>query len=88
MQGTAHIMMTLDIAINFWLTDSCYEVKRLRNSLKTFCGRYPDLIRKYQRSEKDMMADSFPDWLHAVAQLVLSHFLILILSLGLSLFVD
>ena len=22
MQGAAHIMMTLDIAINFWLTDS------------------------------------------------------------------
>ena len=39
----------------------CYEVKRLRNSFKKFYGRYPDLIRKYQRSVKDMMADSFPD---------------------------
>ena len=24
-------------------------------------GRYPDLIGKYQRSVKDMVADSFPD---------------------------
>ena len=39
----------------------CYEVKCLRNSLNKFYGRYPDLIRKYQRSVKDMMADSFPD---------------------------
>ena len=38
-----------------------YEVKRLRNSFKKFYGRFPDLIRKYQRSVKDMMADSFPD---------------------------
>ena len=38
-----------------------YEVKRLRNSLKKFYGRYPDLIRKYQRSAKDIIADSFPD---------------------------
>ena len=60
MQGAAHIMMTLDITINFWLTDS-YEVKHLRNSFKKFYGRYPDLIRKYQRSVKDMVADSFPD---------------------------
>ena len=51
MQGAAHIMMTLDIAINFWLTDS----------FKKFYGRYPDLIGKYQRSVKDMVADSFPD---------------------------
>ena len=59
MQDAAHIMMTLDIAINFWLTD--YKVKRLRNSFKKFYGRYPDLIRKCQRSVKNMMADSFPD---------------------------
>ena len=32
-----------------------YEEKRLRNSFKKFNGRYPDLIRKYQRSVKDMM---------------------------------
>ena len=38
-----------------------YEVKRLRNSFKMFYGRYPDLIGKYQRSVKDMVADSFPD---------------------------
>ena len=61
-----------------------YEVKCLRNSLKNFYGRYPDLSRKYERSVKHMMADSFPDWLHAVVYLVLSPFL----SLGLSLFVN
>ena len=38
-----------------------YEVKHLRNSFKKFYGRYPDLIGKYQRSVKDMVADSFPD---------------------------
>ena len=38
-----------------------YDVKRLRNSFKTFYGRYPDLIGKYQRSVEDMVADSFPD---------------------------
>ena len=38
-----------------------YEVKHLRNSFKKFYGRYPDLIGKYQRSMKDMVADSFPD---------------------------
>ena len=38
-----------------------YEVKCLRNSFKKFYGRYSDLIRKYQRSVKDMMVDSFPD---------------------------
>ena len=65
-----------------------YEVKRLKNLFKKFYGRYSDLIRKYQRSVKDMVADSFPDKLHAVVQLVLSPFLILILSLGLSLFIN
>ena len=38
-----------------------YEVKCLRNSFKKFYGRYPDLIGKYQKSVKDMVADSFPD---------------------------
>ena len=38
-----------------------YEVKRLRNSFKNFYGRCPDLIGKYQRSVKDVVADSFPD---------------------------
>ena len=49
-----------------------YEVKRLRNSFKKFYGRYPDLIGKYQRSVKDMVADSFPDQFRTVVQLVLS----------------
>ena len=38
-----------------------YEMKRLRTSCKIFYGRYPDLIRKYPRSMKDVMDDSFPD---------------------------
>ena len=38
-----------------------YEVKHMRNSFKKFYGRYPDLIGKYQRSVKDMLADLFPD---------------------------
>ena len=38
-----------------------YEVKRLTNSFEKFYGRYPDLIGKYQRSMKGMVADSFPD---------------------------
>ena len=28
MQGAAHIMMTLDISINFWLTDSYLRVMK------------------------------------------------------------
>ena len=47
-------------------------MKRLRNSFKKFYGRYPDLIGKYQRSVKDMVADLFPDQFHTVVQLVLS----------------
>ena len=38
-----------------------YEMKRLRNSFKKFYGRDPDIVRKYQRSVKDMTDDSFPD---------------------------
>ena len=39
-----------------------YEVEHLRNSIKKFYGRYPpDLIGKYQRLVKDMVANSFPD---------------------------
>ena len=49
-----------------------YEVKCLKNSLKRFYGRYSDLIRKYQRSVKDMMADSFPNSFYAVVSLVLN----------------
>ena len=37
------------------------EVRRLRNLCKNFYGRYPDLIKKCQRSVKDMIADSFPE---------------------------
>ena len=37
-----------------------YEVIRLRNSFQKFCGRYPDVIAKYQKSVRDMMNDSFP----------------------------
>ena len=43
------------------LLSQVYEVKRLRNSFKKLHGRYPDLIGKYQRSVKDMVADLFPD---------------------------
>ena len=39
-----------------------YEVKRLKSSFKKFYASYPDLIGKYQRSVKDMVADSFPDY--------------------------
>ena len=49
-----------------------YKVKRLRNSFKKFYGRYPDLIGKYQKSVKDMVADSFPDLFNAVVQLAFS----------------
>ena len=33
---------------------------RLEKSFKKFCGRYQDLIKKYQRSVKEMVNDSFP----------------------------
>ena len=36
-----------------------YRVNRLRNSFNKFYGRYPDLIQKYQRSVKVMVADSY-----------------------------
>ena len=48
------------------------EVKRLRNSFKKFYDSCPDFIRKFQRSVKDIVADSFPDWFNAVVQLVLT----------------
>ena len=66
-------------------------MKHLRNAFKNFYGGYPDITRKYQRSVKDMMADSFPGQFQAVAQLVFESFLIfliLILSFGLSLFIN
>ena len=46
---------------------SCYDDFGYRHKLareihlKNCYDRYPDLIRKYQRSVKDMMVDSFPD---------------------------
>ena len=49
--------------------------KGLRNSFKKNYGRYSDLIKKYQRSVKDMMAYSCLDQLKLVVQLVLSSFL-------------
>ena len=62
MQDAAHVMMTLDIAINSWWTDFSqgYKVNRLRNSFQKFYDRYPDVVAKYQKSVRDMMNDSFP----------------------------
>ena len=37
-----------------------YIALRLERSFKKFCGRYQDLIEKYQRSVKVMVNDSFP----------------------------
>ena len=64
MQGAAHIMMTLTYQHKLLvdkLLSQGYEVKDLRNSFNKFYRRYPNLIRKYQMSVKDMMADSSPD---------------------------
>ena len=36
-----------------------YKIKFLRNSFKKFYGKYADLMRKYQKSVKDMINDSF-----------------------------
>ena len=62
MQDGAHIMMTLDIAINSQWTDfflRAIKINRLRNSFQTFYGRYSDVVAKYQKSVGDMMNDSF-----------------------------
>ena len=61
MQGAAHIMMTLDITINVWLTDSYFRGVKCGAREIQFYGRYPDLTMKYQRSVKDVTADSFAD---------------------------
>ena len=45
-----------------------YEVKRLRDSVKK------DLIGKYQKAVKYMMAYSFPDYFHGVVLLILNPF--------------
>ena len=42
------------------LVSQGYRSERLRNSFKKFCGRYQDLIVKYQRSVSDTVKDSFP----------------------------
>ena len=81
----AHITMTLDITINFWLIGFCLKAKYLRNSFEKFYGRYPALIDKYQRSFKECPNDSFPSWFHAVIRLALTFFCLcprLILSLS------
>ena len=51
---------------SFFLSDSYLRAMRQK-----FYGRYLDLIGKYQRLVKDMVADSFPDYFNAVVQLVL-----------------
>ena len=64
MQGAAHIMIDFGYRHKLLvdrLLSQGYKVKCLRNSLKKIYGRYLDLTGKYQRSVKDMMADSFPD---------------------------
>ena len=69
--------MALDIAINCWLTDFLsqgYEVKCLKNWFKKFYGRNPDLIGKYQRSVKDIIADSFPEQFNVVVQFSFESF--------------
>ena len=65
-----------------------YEVKRLRNLFKKFYGRYPDLIKKYERSIKDMIAVSFPDQFLYSGTIGFESFLILNFSLGMSLFIN
>ena len=61
MNGLNYSEIHKDFAKHCLSLSQGYEVKRLRNSFKKFYGRYPDLIVKYQRSVKDMVADSFPD---------------------------
>ena len=46
--------------LTFWLPNFGFK-RSLLSLLKKFYGRYPDLVRKYQSSVKDMMDDSFPD---------------------------
>ena len=55
-------MRISDIATSAWLIDFCHKAisLRLEKSFKKFCGRYQDLIEKYQRSVNVMVNDSFP----------------------------
>ena len=61
MQDAVHIMMTLDSDINFRLADSYLSSKMPEKLILKIYGRYSDHIRKYQKSVKHMMADSFLD---------------------------
>ena len=36
-----------------------YKVNKLRNSFQKFYGMYPDLVAKYQKSDRDMLNDLF-----------------------------
>ena len=53
-----------------YLPQTC-EIKRLKNSFKTFYGRRPDLIRKYQKLAKDKLESSQVSF-HAVTPMTLS----------------
>ena len=59
MHDATHIMIILDIATSALLSQS-YIALRLEQSSKEFYGRYQDLIKKYHRSVKVMVNDSFP----------------------------
>ena len=63
MHDAVHTMMNSDITTSAWLIDFCHKAiiaLKLEKSFKKFCGRYQDLIEKYQRSVSVMMNDSFP----------------------------
>ena len=45
---------------DFRYRHKCYIALRLKKSFKKFCGRYQDLIEKYQRSVNVIVNDSFP----------------------------
>ena len=61
MHDAAYIMIILDIAKSFCLTDFVTRLYSLAKSFKKFYARYQDLIEKYQSSVKEMMNDSFPE---------------------------
>ena len=68
MQDTGHIMITLDIVIDFQLMQSFLFIAHLfplksqsaENFPQKFHHRSPDLIVRYQKSVTDMVNDSFP----------------------------
>ena len=59
MQDAAHTMMISNIAIKCLLKGLSLRDIDMRNSFKTFCGGYQDLIVKYPRSGFDIIRDSF-----------------------------